>query len=202
MTGLHTLLEGAVDTPDAVDVTADVRRGHVALRRRRRLFGAGVAVGALALGGGTGVIVRSHSSASEVVAGDPTNPPATVRAGSFVIPSPPDGWAVQAAGKSLVVIAPADLPKVDLTDPNLVLRVTGKLAIEYQHGSLREGRPIRYDGRSFYWLRSAGVPRGISVETPSGGWLRLQEAPKLHWTLHQMIEYLDGVQRLDGAPSR
>jgi hypothetical protein len=120
---------------------------------------------------------------------------ATVDAGAFEIPTPPDGWGVQAAGTSLVVIAPEGLPKVDLSDPNLNLRLMGKLVIEL-HGRfdrVDNGPQIHYDGQTFYDVRSDPRVRQVSVQEPSGNWLVLQEAPRLSWSLQQMVEYLDAV---------
>jgi hypothetical protein len=40
------------------------------------------------------------------------------------------------------------------------------------------------------------------VRAPSGGWLLLQEAPKLRWTTEQMIAFLGEVGVLPGAVAR
>ena len=88
----------------------------------------------------------------------------------------------------------------------------GKLDLEYAAGteSLDERRPITVDGRSFYtWVNQPspdcpGDPatRMVSVRAPSGGWLLLQEAPKLRWTTEQMIAFLGEVRSSPGAVAR
>jgi hypothetical protein len=74
---------------------------------------------------------------------------------------------------------------------------TGKLAISLTsdaNGSPEAGPTIDYDGRAFFDNESAGGPAAqVGYEVSPGRWLVLQEAPALHWTAQQMIEYLDGV---------
>jgi hypothetical protein len=191
MSDLHTLLDSAVDHEVDLDVDADLRRGRSALRRRRRTVVAGFAAAVLVVCGTFAGLVRYS-----VLPLQPSHTKtATVHAGGFVIPPPPDGWSVQAADASLVVIAPEGLPKVDLHDPNLNFRVMGKLVIEL-HGRLDRvdnGPKIQFDGRTFYDVRSDPQVRQVSVREPSGGWLVLQEAPRLSWSLQQMVAYLDAV---------
>jgi hypothetical protein len=192
MSDLQTLLDGAVDHHVDLDMAADLRRGRSALRRRRFTVTAGVAAALLVLGGTATAIVRPSML--------PLRPAhtitATVHAGAFVIPPPPDGWSVQAADASLVVIAPEGLPKVDLSDPALNLRIAGKLSIDLVPGGIdspKAGPTIEYAGRSFYDTEHGGAGTQVGVQEPSGAWLVLQEAPSLHWTVQQMIRYLDAV---------
>jgi hypothetical protein len=68
------------------------------------------------------------------------------------------------------------------------------------HGKATSGRPVTYDGRTFYDNEQAGGGSSlVSVDAPSGGVLVLQGARSLHWTLQQTIQYLDGVVVLPGA---
>jgi hypothetical protein len=196
MTDLQTLLDRAVDHHVDLDPAAAVRRGHAALRRRRRRVVAGVVAAAVLVVGGTTAYARP-----DVVHLSPSHSgPTTARAGSFEIPSPPDGWSVQGADENLVVIAPDGLPKVNLHDPSLQLGVMGKLSIALMRGKATSGRPVTYDGRTFYDNEHAGGDSSlVSVDAPSGGVLVLQGAPSLHWTLQQKIQYLDGVVPLPGA---
>jgi hypothetical protein len=193
MSDLQTLLDGAVDHHVDLDVDADLRRGRSALRRRRLTFVAGVAAAVLVIGGTFAGLARSS-----VLPLQPSHSKtATVHAGAFVIPPPPDGWSVQAADASLVVIAPDGLPKVDLHDPNLNLPVAGKLVINLVPGGIdspNRGPTIEFDGRSFFDNERGGSnTTQVGVREPSGAWLVLQEAPSLQWTVQQMIEYLDAV---------
>jgi hypothetical protein len=212
MTELQTLLERAVDhEPEPVttlDLETDLRRGRSCLRRRRTQA-AGALAAVLALGlVGTG-IARSPIQVLPAQHSDTH----LVPAGAFEVPTPPAGWAVQAAGASLVVIAPDDLPHVNLSTPTLRLRLQGKLVLEYQSGfdgSFRQGETIEHDGRAFYtWVNQPSpdyphdrATRMVSVRGPSGGWLVVQEAPALHWTTQQMIEFLDGVAVSQDAMAR
>jgi hypothetical protein len=192
MTDLQTLLEGAVDHHVGLDVAADLRRARSTVRRRRLTLVGGVAAALILLGGAATALVRpsvlSLHSADTVTA--------TVHAGAFVIPPPPDGWSVQAADESLVVIAPDGLPTVDLHDPSLNLRVAGKLSIHLVPGGIdspKAGPTIDYDGRSFFDNEHGGLGTQVGVQEASGDWLVLQEAPRLGWTVQQMVEYLDAV---------
>jgi hypothetical protein len=125
----------------------------------------------------------------------------TVHAGGFEVPAPPDGWSVQAADESRVVIAPDGLPKADFDDPHLQLQVMGKLLVHLQRSGLpiRSSTPVERDGRTFYSYQGGGAAGQVGVREPSGAWLVLQEAPRLHWTTHQMVDYLDEVVVLVGA---
>jgi hypothetical protein len=199
MTELHDLLESAVAPLVGVDVTVDLLRGHQALSRRRRTFVVGVAAAVLAVGGVTAAYTRPAALHLQPA----HHADAPIRAGAFEIPPPPAGWSVQAADESLVVIAPDGLPKVDLHDPQLNLQLMGKLSIQLMSGSAANGTPVPFDGRTFYDNDHAGGhARLVSVQAPSGGVLVLEEAPRLHWTTQQMVEYLDQVVVLpSGVPA-
>jgi hypothetical protein len=199
MTDLHSLLEGAVDGPIATDVACDLRRGRrAAVRRRRRLLG-GAAV--LVLAGGAGAAASGGLVGSSI---DAAHRPDGIRAGAFVLPPLPEGWAVQAADSSRVLVSPEGLPKKDFGDPGASIRIMGNLFVALRaHVPPRDSPTVRYHGRIFYDIESApypaqGYPKGtpprqVAVRAPSGGWLWLQEAPRLGWSLEQMVEFLDGV---------
>jgi hypothetical protein len=189
MTDLETLLERSVDHHVEVDVAADVRRGRSALRRRRLSVGAGAAVVLLVIGGATTRLVPSSLRSAQPA----HTATATVPAGAFEIPPPPPGWSVWQATDSDVVIAPDGTPP---PDPEVGARVMGKLAISFLDGSLESpasGPTIEYDGRTFYDNETGGPATQVGVRVSHSTWLVLQEAPTLHWTVQQMIEYLDGV---------
>jgi hypothetical protein len=202
MTDLHALLARTVDHPVDLDTVADVRRGRAALTRRRRRTGLAAAAAAAVAVLGSQTLPQGHLLG--IGPSDEMKRP-TVSTGYFTIPEPPRGWAVQASGDHLVVIAPEGLPKVDLSDPQLNFRVTGKLVLEYEtdtFGELEDGEPITYDGRTFYDIEhTGGGARLVTTSTGSGTWLVLQEAPDLHWSVQQMIEFLDRVQITGAVPS-
>ena len=79
------------------------------------------------------------------------------------------------------------------------------MVIQYEtstFGELAVGQPIEYDGKKFYDLeQTGGGARQVSTPTGSGTWLVLQEAPKLIWTVQQMIEFLDRVEPTGAVPS-
>ncbi len=197
MTDLQALLERSVDHPAALDPAADVRRGGAALSRRRRRTVA-VAVAAVLL---VGVAATAYDRSSEAPTTILPADTGTVRAGGFQLPPPPDGWSVQAADDSRVVIAPDGLPKADFDDPDLQLQVMGKLLVHLQRSGLplRASNHVERDGRAFYSYQGGGAATQVGVREPSGAWLILQEAPRLHWTTHQMVDYLDEVVVLAGA---
>jgi hypothetical protein len=93
-----------------------------------------------------------------------------------------------------VLIAPDGTPP---DDPKVVgVPVSGKLAISFStdaNGSPKAGPTIDYDGRTFFDNESGGPSAQVGYEVSPGRWLVLQEAPALHWTVHQMIAYLDAV---------
>jgi hypothetical protein len=189
MTDLPTILDQAVDHPVDLDVTADLHRGRTALRRRRFTVVAGVAAALLVVGGVTTALVRPSAL--------PLRPAhtvtATVHAGAFEVPPPPDGWSVWHATSSIVVIAPDGTPP---PVPGQGVLVMGKLAVSFVDGSTespRSGPTVEYDGRSFYDNETGGEARQVGYEVSPDRWLVLQEAPSLHWTVQQMIEYLDAV---------
>lgn len=191
MSDLRTLLEGAVDHRVELDVAADLRRGRTALRRRRLTLGGGIAAAVLVAGGA----LSSYVAPSEppTAPSHATDPNATVQAGAFKLLPPPDGWSVWRADSSYVMIAPDGTPPPQ--DPKIVV-VGGKLVISLvgeADGSPKAGPTIDYDGRVFYDNESAGSATQVGYEVSPGRWLVLQEAPSLHWTVHQMIAYLDGV---------
>jgi hypothetical protein len=198
MTDLHALLDREVDHAVEVDTVADVRRGRAALRRRRRVVVAGAVAGVLVLGGGLTAYARSTAVPTAV---SPTDD-GTVHAGGFRIPAPPEGWSVQAADESRVVVAPDGSPKTDFDDPHLQLPVMGKLLVHLQHTGLPvdSSTTVELDGRTFY-VYPGGGPLQVGVPEPAGGWLILQDAPRLHWTTQQLVDYLDEVEVLpDAAP--
>jgi len=192
MSDLQTLLESAVDHWVDVDVAADLRRGRSALRRRRLTLGGGIAA-ALLVAGGT-LSAFGGPSEPSTAPSHVTNASATVHAGAFEVPPPPDGWSVWQADSSYVLIAPDGTPPP--RDPGIVV-VGGKLGITFMtdaNGSPKAGPTIDYDGRTFFYNESTGGPAAqVGYEVSSGRWLVLQEAPALHWTVRQMIAYLDGV---------
>jgi hypothetical protein len=83
--------------------------------------------------------------------------------------------------------------------------VKGKLILEYEadtFGELKNGEPIEYDDRTFYDIERTGSDaRLVTTPAGSGTWLALQEAPDLHWSVQQMIEFLDGVEPTGAVPS-
>lgn len=205
MTDLQTLLERAVDHAPDVDVAADLRRGHRAVARRRRAILGGSAALVLGVGAAAAAYpsVHEHQAAASHRADG-------VPAGAFVLPSVPDGWEVQAADDSRVLISPAGLPKQSFEDPQSNIRVLGRLFLHLRSlAPPKDSRTLSYDGRTFYDVESGpyparGYPQGapprqLVVRVQSGGWLWLQEAPRLGWTLTQMAEFLDGITVEPGA---
>ena len=101
------------------------------------------------------------------------------------------GQRVRLVRAARLLTAGDDAAAEDLVQTTLTLALTFETDA---NGSPKAGPTIDYDGRAFFDNESAGGPAAqVGYEVSPGRWLVLQEAPALHWTARQMIEYLDGV---------
>jgi hypothetical protein len=195
MTGLTTLLEDAAAHPGPIDITADIRRGHRALRRRRIRVAGGLTGGLAALAAaGTVTVEHLASSATVQAAAEPGGP---VHTQYFDAPPPPQGWSVAAAGDSFLTLARDGVP-----DPHPQL-FEHKIAVMVDAPGewMGFGSTIRYDGRTFYDNeRNEGYPI-LAVKLDDGRWLQLQYPDSAGLDKSQMIAYLDGVVVQPGVGS-
>ncbi len=186
MTGLQTLLEDAAEGSAAIDVAADLRRGHRALRRRRTRVAGGLTSGLALLGAAAvPVVANLHQSSTTQPAADPQGP---VHTAVFDAPPPPDGWRLAAAGEFFLTLARDGAP-----DPHPQLFDDKIALILYPLGEeMGNGSPIRYDGRTFYDNERNEDPI-LAVRLDDGRWLQVQYPASAGFEKSQMIAYLDGV---------
>jgi hypothetical protein len=194
MTALQDLLEHAASDPTEVDTAADLRRGHLALSRRRTRIAAGVAgiTGGLVAAGSVGyaALPRQHDTVIRVSPGDDTATAPPVTATKYYdVPTPPDGWHVVGERPQYVMLA-RDGSGVTSVDASFV----GQLVIGLADGreGFDTGATVTFDGRTFYVNDRNDDATILSVRDPGGDWLQAQYPPA-SFTVHQMIAYLDHV---------
>ena len=193
MTDLHDLLERSVDAPDPADVTADLRRGRRALRRRNRqtwvtgAFGlAAVAVGATAIGQPSGPRPSELGPAADA---------------STAVPSSSAGPAADAR-----LTSPGDV-----VGP-LTVRPIGPQENRYYAGHVHTGtgdlpfarlqivderpgagaRTVSYRGRTVYQDTDVKGSTVLMVQDPHALWLRLTTPAAMGWSLDEQLRFLAG----------
>jgi hypothetical protein len=195
MTGLQTLLEDAAEHPGELDVAADLRRGHRALRRRRTRWAAvGVTGGLVVAGGATYTAVTRHHETVTVIR--PTDGPtatAPVQTQYFDVPPPPPGWHVVGDRPQYAIIG-RDGSSADLNT------FAGQVVVMLSDGAeaYGVGSTVDYDGRTFYVNTANADDTILAVRAPGGNWLQLQY-PRTDFGTHTMVVYLDGVHLKPGA---
>ena len=143
MTGLQTLLEGAVDHPIGIDVDGDLRRGHRALSRRRTRWAATGIAGGLVVAGAAGYAAWPRQDA---VAVKPATGPAStapIRTVYYDAPPPPVGWHLEGAEPAFLSVIPDGTPSTN------IWRFDGKIVVMFHEAS----------GGSFGFGSTTRVPR-------------------------------------------
>jgi hypothetical protein len=200
MTDLHDLLDRVATYPTVGDsnVTADLRRGHRALSRRRTRWVAG-ASGALVAAGAVGYAALPRDESPSAVR--PSGPgPANVSSAApveprfFDGPQPPDGWHVVGDTRTYLMIGPDGTTST--VDSSFVGRVVVMLGDGNEHYGI--GSTVTYDDRTFYVNDANDDATILAVRTRGGDWLQLQYPPSA-FGVHRMVVYLDGVSALAGA---
>jgi hypothetical protein len=208
MTDVTELLDGTARsvevTPSAETVEADLRRGRIALARRRRglairLFVAGAVavalVGAVALDG-----ERAPDSRIVVDQGSGPDRGTPVRLvayegeqlDGFIVDEVPEGWYLQGSNAFRLTIA----PQGDTTSPD---DFVGKLVVKLLSSSApqelpKEGDSVKVGDQE--GVISHGPPADtLTYEDDAGHFVQIQawSAP-LGWSDEQLISFAEGVQ--------
>ncbi|HEY3530966.1 MAG TPA: hypothetical protein VGK78_17610 [Nocardioides sp.] len=199
MTGLQTLLEEAAEHPAehpaGLDVAADLRRGHRALRRRRARWAALGVTGGLVVAGGATYTALSvhHETTTEIQPTDGPTSSAPLRTTYFDVPTPPPGWHVVGDRPQYVMIS-RDGSDADLDT------FAGQLVVMLSDGKedYGVGSVEHFDGRTFYVNTENADDTILAVRADDGNWLQLQY-PRTAFEVHTMVVYLDGVRLKPGA---
>jgi hypothetical protein len=196
MTGLETLLDDAAGHPAAIDIAADLRRGHRALRRRRTRWAAAGMTGGLVVVGAAGYAAwpRQHE-ASVTPATDPTST-GPIRTEYYVAPPAPDGWKLEGAKPYFLSMIPADSASTNIWS------FDGKVVVmlhEASGPSFGFGPTTEYDGRTFYDNERDTDSSILAVRLDDGRWLQVQYPKDAGLRTREMIEFLDGVRVLPAA---
>jgi hypothetical protein len=186
MTGLHALLEEAVESPAEADVTADLRRGHRALRRRRTRAAAGLSGVALLGLGAVPVAQHLHPSSAIQPVSEPSGP---VHTDVFDAPPPPAGWVVADSGDNFLALAREGAP-----DPHPDVFAHKIAVLLHPAGQwMGFGSRISYEGRTFFDNeRNEGYPI-LAVRLHDGRWLQLEYPEGAGLEKSEMLAYLDRV---------
>ncbi|HET6153263.1 MAG TPA: hypothetical protein VFE15_09905 [Marmoricola sp.] len=212
MNDLNHLLDRLADNAGPTDPAADIERGRVALKTRRRrnyrIGVAGFASVAILSVGMTAVVTADRSGPSQPAA--TTQPSGGIRlssahlaAGPYTFDTSPEGWAVESIRPDAVTIAPQD-GSVS-TNPNVY---TGKLVILFDSNPLGNGNTVTFDGRDFTVRHESASTSPlrpgngsadsttISTRTRAGepdGVVRIQFPGSSGWTQAQMLRFLASV---------
>ena len=202
MTDLRELLdtaagEPAAPTPDVV--SSDLRRGHIALRRRRGVRGASVLVAAsaaVALGlvvvpglGGDGttrqtVIAPGGTSANPGVDLVPWETGAAPKPISAALV--PDGWMVSGSEFALVISRPGVTTSPDDFQGKLVAMLAGDTTATSDAGPVTVGTAhgtISREGDTTILLWSLPDGRVMDVQAPSS----------LHWDTATLVRFAESL---------
>jgi hypothetical protein len=189
MTELHDLLESAVARPADLDVlgdiSADVRRGHRALGRRRHRSLAGGAVGVAMV---TAVAVAGSQLPDHATDPQPGSRPhrsTPLPHYTLTLPALSGQYAMERVGSTVTIVAPG--AHVWRKKP---------LTIDLPHGSrpADADQVVVRDGRRFYVYHAASGGLVVRVRNHQSGWTRLQVPAHVHWTVDRAVRFLAGVQ--------
>lgn len=222
MTDLHELLDRACagddSTPDLL--ASDLRRGRLALRRRRSVRAASTLAGVAAVGAlGYAVVPRSDSSGSTTAHEPSTSPTPSATPSAkgdddpaakpivlarSAVATPyfrfgvlPKGWELFNQDKSAVEITPGGR---DTGDDGW----EGDLVVMLDADEIHTGTEVVHDGRTF-WVNHRPASEGMDtvyVATRDGepGWgLEVQYPQSAGFTDQQMIKFAASVEVRDGA---
>lgn len=194
MTGLFDLLDRAATDGVEVDVAADLRRGHRALRRRRARIAAGATGGVAVLGVVGASVLPLHRD--EVVARSATQPGTELLHTEFYdVPAAPPGWHLVGGTAWSVLYRQDGDTSTDLDGP-----YEQAILVYLEADRVHEGPPITFHGRTFYeWGDGGGGMESMAVEMPDGDTLRLQYPKSAGFDSTDMIAFLDAVVVKDGA---
>jgi hypothetical protein len=202
MTDLRDLLDTAAGepgspTPDVV--SADLRRGRMALRRRRGvrassglvLAAAAVAVGVAVvpnLGGdptGRTVVTPGATSANpgvDLVPWSPGDSPMAISPGLV-----PDGWTIEGSRSALVISAPAAVTSsVDDFEGKLVAMLAGDT-------TQAPGAATVPFGSSTATLSKEAGTTTLLFSLPDGRLMDVQAPSSLHWDTATLVEFAQAV---------
>ena len=213
MTDLRTLLHDAAGPAAPVApavVEADLGRGHRALRRHRaKTLGirgglvAGLALGAVAVASGTGLLTAPSPSASPtrpaVTAPTATTAPTVTLAPTalvaytgaqpkgYTLAKIPVGYQVASNQQAYLTLERADARGLD---PALF---DDKVAVEQSvDADPTGGDVVTVSGKPATIVRSRGVS-SLYLKQDNGSYLMVQAARGLNWDNAQLIEFASGV---------
>ena len=218
MTDLRRLLHDAAGPAAPVAPTvveADLGRGHRALRRhRRKTLGvrgglvAGIALGAVAVASGTGLLTGTSPSASPtrpaVTAPTATTPTVTLAPTALVaytgaqpegytLAKIPVGYTVASNQSAYMTLERADASG---SDPALF---DDKVAVEQSvDADPTGGDPVTVSGKPATIVQGRGVS-SLYLEQDNGSYLMVQAAKGLNWDDAQLIEFASGVTVTENA---
>lgn len=202
MTDLRELLDNAAGEPAAPTpdiVSSDVRRGRIALRRRRSFRGASAlvlttAAVAVALAvvpniGGDGttgrtIIAPGSSAASPGVALAPWDAGATPKP---ISPSVvPDGWTISGNEFALVLSRPG----VTTSSDDFVGKLVAMLAGDTTPATDAQAVPF---GSSKATISQQGSTTTLLFSLPDGRLMDVQAPRSLHWDTATLVEFAEGL---------
>lgn len=209
MTDLRELLdtaagEPAAPTPDVV--SCDLRRGRIALRRRRGLraasgpvlAGAAVAVGLAVvpnIGGdptGHTIVVPGDTSANpgvDLVAWDAGATPKPISP-SLV----PDGWTISGNQDALVISRPGVATSPDDFAGKLVAMLAGDAT------PAPDARTVPF-GSSKGTISREGDSTSLFFSLPDGRLMDVQAPTSLHWDTATLVRFAQGLTVAADAPA-
>ena len=196
MTGLQTLLEGAVDHPIGIDVDGDLRRGHRALSRRRTRWAATGIAGGLVVAGAAGYAAWPRQDAVTVKPATGPTSTAPIRTVYYDAPPPPVGWHLEGAEPAFLSLIPDGTPSTN------IWRFDGKIVVMFHEasgGSFGFGSTTEYHGRTFYDNERNADSSILAVRLEDGRWLQVQYPKGVGLDRGPMMEFLDGVRVRPGA---
>ena len=217
MNDIRDLLERAsrsaesAPTPDVVE--ADLRRGRVALARRRRsrairsgsiavvatVVLAGAALAVSNRGGSPGATRPTHRTGTRATHGTAPQPAMPVRLvayhggqlDGFVVDRVPDGWYLQGSNAFRLTIAPeGDTTSADDFEGKLVVMLLSSSAPQ----QLPAGDPVQVGGHD--GVVSPGPPADtLTYDDGAGHLVQIQAwTTPLGWTDQQLVAFAEGVR--------
>jgi hypothetical protein len=185
MTELHDLLDAAVARPAEMDVTADVRRGHQALgrRRHRALAGSALGVAVVTAAAVTGSQLPDHATDTRPASRPHRSTPLARYA--LTLPALAGEYAMERVDGTVTIVA-----------PGVHVWRKAPLKLDLPHGArpADADRVVVRDGRRFYVYHSSSGGLVLRVRDRQGRWLRLQVPAHVHWSVDRAVRFLAGVR--------